>query len=684
MENFKQKFVEEANEHINDLEKALLELEKDASNISLIEQIFRAMHSLKGGGAMFGFEKISEFTHNLENIYDFVRNGKVEVNKELLNLTLVSVDHIKLLLDNEENGLDETILENHENILGQFNALLQEITDNRIDINPITKDIKAPHETGLSTFYIHFVPHSDIFNNGTNPLYLIDEVVSLGQSIVLPNIQNIPPLEKLIPHKCYVSWEIVLSGNIELEVIKDVFIFVESECFLEIEKISDSDLIDNKKFAAYISDFVKTGKEIGLNELKGNIGNFDKPVSGRVKKMIQNNRISAKDNNISSIRVASEKLDSLMNLVSELVTTQARLHMFSEMEGNAELNSISENVQKLSKQLRDITFSIVLIPIETMITRFQRLVRDLSNGLKKEIKFVAQGTDTELDKTIIENLTDPLLHLLRNSIDHGIETPEERLKKGKPAEGTILFKAFYSGANVHIQIIDDGAGIDPDFIRNKAISKGLISADAAMSKAEILDLIFFPGFSTAKIVTDVSGRGVGMDVVRKKISSIRGDVEVNSEMEEGTTVTIKLPLTLSIIDGLLVKIENTFYVVPLAVVEKIYAIEHAKIVNSYNNLVVLDGAQYPFINLRKEFWINEFEGKEEQIIIIKYNDKSIGITVDEVVGEYQAVLKPLGKHYKNQEIISGATILGDGTIALVIDTNKAIKYFTDKKVNVEV
>lgn len=680
MDNFKQKFVEEALDHINDLEKALLDLDRNRNDKAIIERIFRAMHSLKGGGAMFGFEKISEFTHDLETVYDLVRNNSLEVTQELLDMTLASVDIIKLLLSADDDELDEESSQQHQSISEQIKEILGKKSNNVKSKGTTDQDKKK----SVKTYYIHFVPDSDIFNNGTNPLYLIDELSEMGEAIVMPNINKIPNLESLDPNKCYVSWELLLASDKEIDELKDVFIFVDTECFLEIEKISNISLLDNKKFVTYIRDFTKSGKEIGLRELKNNIGNFEKTVANRVKKIIENNRVSAKDNGISSIRVASEKLDSLMNLVSELVTTQARLQLYSENQNNNELDAISENVQKLSKQLRDITFSIILIPIETIITRFQRLVRDLSSGMKKEIKFIAEGVDTELDKTIIENLTDPLLHILRNSIDHGIESPTERKKNGKPNEGTILFKAFYSGANVHIQISDDGAGIDPDFIKNKAIAKGLVQPDAVLSKADVMDLIFVPGFSTAKTVTDVSGRGVGMDIVKKKINSIRGDVEVDSVLGEGTTVTIKLPLTLSIIDGLLVRIADTFYVIPLAVVEKIYAVEHSQIKKSFNNIIVLDGVQYPLINLREEFLLDDFDGKDEQILITKFNDKNIGLTVDEVIGEYQAVLKPLGKHYKNQEIISGATILGDGTIALVIDTNKAIKYFTESKTVQEV
>jgi two-component system chemotaxis sensor kinase CheA len=383
----------------------------------------------------------------------------------------------------------------------------------------------------------------------------------------------------------------------------------------------------------------------------------------------------------SSIRVASDKLDSLMNLVSELVTTQARLSLFSEQNPLPELIAIAENVEKISRQLRDNTFSICLIPLETVVTRFQRLVRDLSHELGKEVVFLTEGTDTELDKTIIENLADPLLHILRNSIDHGLETAEERRKKGKPVQGTILLKAFYSGAHVHIQIKDDGAGIDVRKVREKALSRGLIHADAVLTEKEIFDLLFVPGFSTAARVTDVSGRGVGMDVVRRKIADLRGEVEVQSAVNKGTTITIKLPLTLSILDGLLVRIAGTHFIIPLSVVGKCYEVAHHKLVSCFNNLLVLDGEQVPFFYLRHEFGMDGEAPAIEQVVVVQYDDKRVGLSVDAIVGEYQAVLKPLGKLYRKQDMMSGATILGDGTIALVMDINKIIRQFSQAEVS---
>lgn len=677
MDNFRKKFIEEASEHIQDLEQALLELEHSPGNKPLIERVFRAMHSLKGSGAMFGFEKVSEFTHHLETIYDLVRNDEMVINSELLNLTLKSVDHLSLLL-NEENQDPEELLEKHNDLIKQIEDF---IDNSRESSSPslTTRDGKKVEKV-LQTYFVIFQPNEDIMKNGTNPLFLIDELHSLGKCQAIPIHYKIPVPEEFDRDKCYVSWQIFLATDVDINAITDVFIFVEDECVLEVNQIFDGNLLDNEEFLTKLNEFQLVQKEITVSEIKDIVAGISQPEVKQTVKTEERTVVTPKEQTISSIRVSSDKLDQLMNLVSEMVTTQARLSLYAEQDGRPELLNIAENVQKLSRQLRDNAFSIVLIPIENMLTRFQRLVRDLSKELKKEVVFEAEGIDTELDKTIIENLTDPLMHILRNSLDHGIELPDIRMKLGKPRVGKILLKAFYSGANVIIQIFDDGAGIDPNFIRAKAVNKGLINSEAQLSKREILDLVFIPGFSTASKVTDVSGRGVGMDVVKRKIADIRGEVDLESEVGAGTTLTIKLPLTLSIIDGLLVKIAEVFYVIPLTVIDKIYAVEHKKLMKSFNNVVVLDGEQVPFFHLRNEFSLPESTAEFEEVIVVRYEDKRVGIAVDNVIGEYQAVLKPLGKHYKRQEIISGATILGDGTIALVLDTNKAIKQFANQTI----
>lgn len=672
MDSFKKKFVEEASELIDKLEVTLLELEKNPEDPSLIQQVFRVMHTLKGNSSMFGFDLIDKFTHNLETVYDLIRNNQLQLTPQVLNVTLSSVDHLKAMLD-ENNYDDPDFLTTHSGLIAKIDQLINiNKPEETVPADAVTEN---KSDAPVHTHYVLFEPRNDIFRNGTNPLYLLDELATLGQTKVFAHFNRIPVFDNINPEFCYVYWEAIVVTEQEVNAINDVFIFVESDSTLEIQKLADINLLQDTKFVEEISQLASIQKDIGFVSVQKianqAIARHNKQKSETVKR----ERIGYKDKSTASIRVSSDKLDSLMNLVSELVTTQARLSLFAEENSIPGLGPIVENVQKLSRQLRDIAFSIVLIPIENLFGRFQRLVRDLSMELKKEVEFLTEGAETELDKTIIENLSDPLMHILRNSLDHGIEEVSVRLSKGKPAKGKIVLKAFYSGASVIIQITDDGAGIDPEVIKEKAILKGIITPERKMSKKEILDLIFLPGFSTAKKVTDVSGRGVGMDVVKKKIAEIRGEVEVDSEVDAGTTITIKLPLTLSIIDGLLVSINKSAYVIPLAAIDKIYAVEKNTIYKSFNNLVSLDGKQIPFFSLRKEFHLDQSDEDLEQVVVINFEDNSVGLVVDFVIGEYQAVLKPLGKHYKSHDIFSGATILGDGTVALVMDSNKIIKDF---------
>ncbi|MFP4018545.1 MAG: chemotaxis protein CheA [Bacteroidales bacterium] len=677
MDKFREKFVEEAIENIAELEKALLALEqKEGSEEELVERVFRSMHTLKGGASMFGFQKISDFTHHLENIYEKVREGKLKVTKGLLDITLQSVDHLKLLIEENEE-LNREAEANHKNLLVQVMKILEE----KEDKGSVTNQEPASSDSQQKTYYVYFQPNKDIFDNGTNPLFLLDELSTLGDLKALPCLSEVPDLENIDPLKCYTHWEIIIATADSEEAIHDVFIFVEDQAKIDIYELSEQNLLKNPRFISEIEKLSDLKKDIGVDAIKS----ITNSIQGAKEDLEEQTRgkdaktVNGKDYSISSIRVASEKIDHMMNLVSELVTTQARLSLKAEHSDDGELTTIAENVQKLTRQLRDNAFDIALVPVETMLTRFQRLVRDLAGSMNKKVNLVAEGTDTELDKNIIETLTDPLLHIIRNSIDHGIETPEERKRKGKPEEGKILLKAYYSGAKVHIQIHDDGQGIDIEKVKNKAIQKNIIEKNQELSRRELFDLIFKSGFSTSENVTDVSGRGVGMDVVRRKLSEIRGEVEIDSELDAGTTLTVKLPLTLSIIDGLLVRIDNDKYIVPLSTVDKIYAAQHSDVVDTFNNLITLDGEQVPFFYLRKEFGMPEADSDMEEIVVVRYEDIRIGLVVDAVVGEYQAVLKSLGKMYKKQDIISGATILGDGTVALVFDTNKMIDQFAGRK-----
>ncbi len=687
MEQFKKKFLEEAADLIAGLEKALLVLEENMDDKSVNEEVFRIMHSLKGGSSMFGFHKMDSFTHNLENIYDLIRNNKLKLSREILDITLEAVDHLKILLENGDE-LSKSDEKTHNELSGKINKITQNIQQSSNEPpakaeaktneqnKPASDNLPAVDE--IPTYHIIIKPFEKIFKNGTNPLLFIDELSSMGHCKVYAKTGKIPLFDKINPELCYVSWEVFLATDKSTDDIKDVFIFVEDSCEIKISKIADINLPAKSLFVKDLDnlmrddDFCDTYK---LKELAKTVVEKEKPDDELELTKAKNVTSLAKKTAINNIRVASDKLDNLMNLVSELITTQASLSLYAENNENTELTSIAENIEKISRQLRDNTFEICLIPIDTILIRFKRLVRDLSQELEKEIQFTAEGTETELDKSIIEGLTEPIMHIFRNAIDHGIESADERLKKGKPKQGKITLSAFYSGTNVYLQIKDDGRGLDAEKIRKKAINRGFISPDANLSYKELLNLVFLPGFSTAAKVTELSGRGVGLDVVVKKISDIRGEVEIESQLGVGTTITIKLPLTMSIIDGLLVKINETYFVLPMTAVDKCYEVKTEKLQNNFNNKIKLDENLVPYINLRKEFDIQDNMPDVQQVIRVKHEDQNVALSVDNIIGEYQAVLKPLGQMFKDLEIVSGATILGDGTIALVLDSGKITNTF---------
>ncbi len=667
MELLQLKYQEEAKELIEVMEKSLLSIENNLDDPALIEEVFRSMHTLKGNSSMFGFKLIADFTHHLESVYDLIRSGEIKISRQILNTSFSALDHLSLLVKNDSilNEKEKKIHKDcSEKVIEIINSTSKKISDNH-DVSPL-HDNSISTEKELKTYYINFSPAKNFFLNGSNPLSIINELHQFGECKVKAIIDDIPVLANYEVDNCYTSWNIFLTTDKDLKSIREIFEFVEHRCKLEIGKITKNDLI------------------IGSSSQADNLFETNNPdtkednssLPSKIKDL--QNQISKK-HIISSIRVPSERLDNLMNLVSELMTLQAKLGTLTEQNPQPELLGVSESLEKISTRLRDNAFSMCLVPLENMVTPFHRLVRDLASELNKEIDFVTEGTETELDKNIMEGLSDPIMHLLRNSIDHGIEEPQVRIQSGKRGKGKILFKAYCAGTNVYIEIQDDGKGMDPEKIRRKAIAKGIIGEDENLNDKEILNLIFLPGFSTADHVSEISGRGVGMDVVKRKIADIRGQIKISSAVNVGTNITIKLPITISIIDGLLVKINDADYVIPLSSVERCYEVPRTGQLNRFNNLMVLDGEQIPFISLSEEFDAKENLASSKEVVIIYYEEKKVGLIVDCVVGKFQAVLKPLGKYFLQMDNISGATILGNGKIALVLDTNIVLEQFLNKK-----
>ncbi len=690
MDDHKQTFVEEAFELLADLEAALLELEEDPFNSELIGRVFRALHTIKGSGAMFGFDDVAQFTHTIETTYDDVREGKLPVTEELISLTLKAKDLIRLMIEapSDEASLPQdaqTLIDSFRRIADGKN-LQQTPTHDPHNDAQAQEASSQPQQRPECTFRVRFAPSADIFLTGTNPLLLLNELQFLGDCRIFAGLDHIPPLGDMDPERCYVFWDIILTTDRGIDAIRDVFIFIDDSSSVDIAMIDSEDSATYEEEQKKLGEILVERRDIQSDELAETLSEKKKIGEMLVEKgLVSKEKVESalieqehlkkvkkparqQEEAASSIRVPADKLDTLVNLVGELVTVQARLTQMASQFDNPELVSIAEEVERLTGDLRDNTLNIRMLPIGTTFGRFKRLVRDLSQELGREVEMTTEGAETELDKTVIERLNDPLVHLIRNSIDHGIESPEVRESLGKPRAGMLNIAARHSGAYVLIEITDDGAGIDKETIRRKAVEKGLISADMELQDKEIFSLIFAPGFSTAEKVTSVSGRGVGMDVVKRTIDSLRGSVEISSQKGEGTTVTLKLPLTLAIIEGLLVEINRQFFILPLTIVQECVELNRTDVEMSHGrDIANIRGEIVPYIRLRESFEIKGTRPEIEQIVITEIERNRIGLVVDNVIGEHQTVIKTLGKVYQDIEGISGATILGDGTVALIMD-----------------
>jgi len=684
-------YREEAGELLAELETSLLDLEETPGDEDLINRVFRAMHTIKGSGAMFGFDEIAAFTHEVETVFDMVRNGRMIVTKRLLDLTLRSRDHISALLD-ASSGSGEADQSQGDEIIASLRQLLPQMES---EINYIDETAaqafaspQGDERADEKTWRIRFRPNRELLLYGTNPVSLINELRSLGICHVIAQLDEIPLLDNLVSEHCYIYWDIILTSAHGEDAIRDVFIFVEDDCEIKIELIDSGGLIDKEEGYKKLGYILVERGDLSIEEMQKvlmqqkrfgellveqGIVTPEKVESAlieqqHVKNVRQERSAAPQSDTAASIRVPAERLDQLINLVGEMVTVQARLSQVSLAGGDPIFVAISEEVERLTNELRDTALNIRMLPIGSTFSKFKRLVRDLSQGLGKEIEMETFGAETELDKTVIEKLNDPLVHIIRNSIDHGIETPDARRAAGKSPVGTVSLGAVHSCDSVLITIRDDGAGLDRDSIRAKAVERGLLAANAEVSDKEIYALIFAPGFSTAEKITNISGRGVGMDVVKRGIQNLRGTIEVESVRGSGTTITLKIPLTLAIIESLLVKIGDSHFVLPLAEVEECVELTREDVKAAHGrNLSIIRGNLTPFISLREQFGISGERPDIEQIVIVSVSGTRIGFVVDSVVGEHQTVIKPLGRLYQDVKGVSGATILGDGSVALILD-----------------
>lgn len=680
LDKFTAKFVEEALDNVAIIEELLFNLESEPTNKEHIERLFRAMHTIKGGGAMFGFNDLSAFTHNLETIYDLVRNDKLAIDSDIISLTFESLDYIRQLLDLGDLTDPNDIARQNEYI-----ARIQKYFGNNVTSAPGAKPAPAPVAaapaapvSSKKNYLVTFEPFESLLNNGTNPFFIIEDLVALGDAKVVAYTDAVKTFAEFEPLTLRIKWQTILSTESDENDIKDVFIFVEDECKIDIVLLPDGDILSQ---GDALTKLIDTKKEQNQPLVKEDFAQFKQE-----KKVVEKKAEAPKaqaggvTEKIATMRVASSKIDELVNAVSELVTMQAQFNLIAAKHNDATLLAVAEQMEKITRQLRDNSFEISLIPLQGELVRFQRLVRDLSKNLGKQIDFVVEGGEIELDKNIIEHLTDPLLHMIRNSCDHGIEMPDERISKGKNPKGTIKLKAFYSGSSVIIRVSDDGKGMDPDKLFKKAVEKGIVDAGAKLSKREILGMIFASGFSTAEKVSDVSGRGVGMDVVKSKIAEIRGDITIDSEIDEGTTFTLDLPLTLSIIDGLLTKVNNEQFVVPLSNIERILSMNEVQMNDSkLGKNFLYENERVMYVDLNEMFYQKEVDLTKSKILLVNYGGKRVGLVVDLIVGEFQIVVKPLGKFMRKVDMISGASVMGDGSLSLIIDTTRLINSYNQQR-----
>lgn len=683
LEQLNSVFFDEANELLDNLEEQLLALSDNSGDPETIAAVFRAMHTIKGSSAMFGFNEISTFTHEAESAMDQVRNGLIPVTPDLINLLLKARDHIRSLLD-VGTEVSEEVHHQSEALILDFKVYVQSHGGNAVEtVSSVKKIEKIPTDKGASfTWRIKFRPSATIMQNGTRPELLIKELTELGTATVVPFYNDLPPLSKMDSELCYFSWDVILTTTKTKNDIEDVFIFLDSESKFEVEKI-DLLLGENNKIGEIlvsrkdvsqhdVDEILRAKKQLGSMLIDKKIVSEEQIRSAlaeqqHLKSLTPTGQVQNQASS-STLRISSAKLDQLVDLVGELVTFNARLDQEATKTENITFKNLSEQCDRIAVMMRDISMGLRMIPVGTLFQKFKRTVHDLSMQLGKQVEMVTIGAETELDKTVIEKLNDPLLHLIRNSVDHGIELPNERIEKGKSPVGTVTLSAKHVGAFINISIKDDGKGLDKNAIREKAIQKKLIGPDDSLSDSEIFNLIFQPGFSTAKQVTSVSGRGVGLDVVKKDLGTLGGQVSTESEQGKGTTFILKIPLTMAIIDGMLVTIGSVTYIIPLNTISECITSKITKEqMDDYFIVTKNHGKDLKSVNLRKFFKIEEPLPDHQEIVSVYDGDEVYGLVVDKILGSQQTVIKPLGPLYGNCTGINSSTILGDGSVALILD-----------------
>lgn len=703
MAQFHQVFFDESFEGLDIMETGLLDMDPGAVDDETINAIFRAAHSIKGGAGTFGFMNISNFTHVMETLLDEMRDGRRQVTQEAVTALLESVDIVREMMNAAQEGgeADEVRVDEQKKVLEDILANKAPSAASAPAAEPVQAAETTPSTETVETaapaemeeikpigWHIVFRPHSHMFRTGNDPLRIIRELEDLGEMEVICDSDDLPDLATIEPEDSYLSWDIHLKGDIEQSQVQDIFEWVEDDCDFAVIPILPEGAEEAIAAAAAaqqaaeetaaVEAAAKAEEDLVLGERRNPQTQLGPPAGverRQAKKPAAGGGASAAAGQSSSIRVDINKIDSLINMVGELVITQSMLSMMGEDFDISDVERLQTGLAQLERHTRELQESVMqirMLPISFSFSRFPRLVHDLSTKLGKQIELEMSGENTEVDKTVIEKIGDPLVHLVRNSLDHGIEMPEERAAAGKPETGTIELKASHKGGNIVIEIIDDGKGLDRDRIFDKAVDRGLVSEDDHLTDQQIYELIFMPGFSTADEISDVSGRGVGMDVVRRNINELGGSIEIDSRLGEGTSITIRLPLTLAILDGQTVRVADETYIVPLANI-----VESIQIRPDMINMVAGKGETFrlrekylPIIRLHEVFGIENADHtdiSEGLLVVVEAEGKHCGLFVDDLLGQQQVVIKSLESNYKKVDGISGATILGDGSVSLIMD-----------------
>ncbi len=671
---FHSAFFEEAADLLEDLEGLLLRLEKSPDDLELLNTIFRCAHSIKGGSATFGFADLAQFTHGLETLLDLMRNGQLKISKTISQLLLESRDQMRALLAVARG--EESTAPDSAPLTARIHEQIESVNGTS-DISAITEEPVIIEETAITAatkvYRLKFVPGPDILRRGIDPRQMINQIRESGELIsIICDTSRLPSIEEIDPESSYLGWEIIFRTEWEEAQILDIFEFIEdeSEIVLTIEPADFIPVIIQEVSAAAETIRAETSNSLNLDSAPLSAAKPTPPQPAAATPTS-----GGKNSDTQTLRVATDKVDKLINLVGELIINQSMLNEVISDFSMAKLPRLIEAVAEMERASRDLqerVMAVRMLPIKYAFGRFPRLVHDLSVACGKKIELKTVGEDTELDKTVIEVVTDPLTHLVRNSIDHALETPEERRAAGKPEMGTITLNAFHEGGNIVIEVSDDGRGLNRERILQKAIDRGLISENDAPPADDILyNYIFHPGFSTAKEVTDLSGRGVGMDIVKRAVQALGGSISLNTVPGKGTRFRIKLPLTMAILEGLSLSVGEEVYILPLtSIVESIRPkLGDVRLVAGQGEIVLMRGEVLPILRLYQVFGSTaQFTDPTKALLVIVENDgRKVALLVDELIGQSQVVIKSLETNYRKVNGIAGATILGDGRVALILD-----------------